>query len=462
MNTDSKEFKKKLLISWGNPYVFYETVFPLLSKLAKNFRISVILQDAFALPKIFESLSVMVKEGTIEEYWVIPGNRQLPRKHFFIKSKLKTWRRNNFDVFLSGSTVQSFDRYLLECVLPTGCVKVCLWTALSYLLLKEDFARQFLSGIQKKPAITQTISKKLGISKRFHKLFTKVKDSGVSKKSVKTVVWNIKDYIYNIFIFIYKKINVLLDRYLLPRLLVGKTFPLDVYADFTQIASEKNSDVFIFCDEVEKEVFKKLFKNAKAYVAKYPTQGVCRCKDSNNKNKVILVPVTTGFSGRSQISREKMALFCRDIRTVLLQTGAEAVHLRRHPRDKSRWAYNLQEYLQGKGINAECVGHQRPIREIMCDYMGMAGFASSALRDGRACCDYAFVVGFTAISKNYAENPRFLFGDSKGINWIRDDGSFDPEIFRRNKHNFFDKENVEEILLELTKKKAVRTYEAVA
>ncbi|MDD3296563.1 MAG: hypothetical protein PHU64_04295 [Candidatus Omnitrophica bacterium] len=462
MNTDSKKLRKKLLISWGNPYIFYEAILPLLPKLAKNFRVSVILQDTFALPKIFETLSVMAKEGVIEEYWKAPDNRQMLKKHLFIKSKLKIWRSKNFDVFLSGSMVQSLDRYLLECVLPDACVRVCLWTALTYLLLKEDFAKQILFGRRKNhefPKRTEQNSKRTGF---FRKLLMKIKNSGSLPKFLKIIIWSIKDYVYNVIIAVRKKINIALDRYLFPKLLAGKIFPLDSYAEFTQIASEKSSDIFIFCDEVEKKVFQGIFKKAKAYVAKYPAQGACRCKDFSRKNKAILVPVTTGFSGRFELSEEKMSLFYRDIKATLFHTGAEVVHLRRHPRDRSRWADNLQKYLQDRGIKVECVGYERPIREIMCDYIGMAGFASSALRDARACCDYAFVVGFTAISKNYVDNPEFLFGDSDGIGWIKDDGSFNPVIFERNKYNASDKKTIEEILLELTDEKSVRISEAIA
>ena len=103
-----------------------------------------------------------------------------------------------------------------------------------------------------------------------------------------------------------------------------------------------------------------------------------------------------------------------------------------------------------RNIVAEVVGCEKPIRELVCDYMGVAGFASAGLRDARASCDYAMVIGFTSISKYYFINPKLAFGESVGIDWINEDGSYDPKIFERKKFIPPKRETVPEILNELS------------
>ena len=62
-------------------------------------------------------------------------------------------------------------------------------------------------------------------------------------------------------------------------------------------------------------------------------------------------------------------------------------------------------------MNVKVVDYNKPIRKVVCNYIGVAGFSSGALRDARAACNYAFIVGFTAVSNYYSIDPKFALGN---------------------------------------------------
>ena len=128
-------------------------------------------------------------------------------------------------------------------------------------------------------------------------------------------------------------------------------------------------------------------------------------------------------------------LVYRDFITVLSQTEAKYIHLRCHPDFgyTGGWSVQLRDYLLSRGIDAKIVSCDKPIGEVTCDYLGVVGFASASLKDTRAACDYAFIIGLTSISKSLFANPKFVYGKSEGISWIEENGSFDLDIFTRFK-----------------------------
>ena len=98
----------------------------------------------------------------------------------------------------------------------------------------------------------------------------------------------------------------------------------------------------------------------------------------------------------------------------------------------------------------ELVDSKKPIREVICNYLGIIGYSSCALRDARFSCNYGFIVGCEAISKYHFVEPKFLYGLGEGISWINEDGSYDPRIFERKKYAQPKRKTVPEILNELS------------
>lgn len=438
--------KKRLLISWGNPYIFYESIIILIPELAKNFSISIILTNTVIPKETFKLLETMKVEKLIERYWILPKQKYMFSYHLFIRSRLKIWKAYNYDLFLSTSGILIVEQYLLNCALPIHCVHVCFWAITSYILRNRDLVRK----LSKDKNFEQfLISEKIEQSRQydfFYKFLRKIKKTGSLSVILKIIFQRTKAYINSIFI---KKIREYADRILLPMLLVKKTFPLSENDRLSQIAIDK-TDVFIFCEQLEAEMFTALFKKTNLYLAKYPTQGRCRCSGMRHNKNTVLVPLSVDLGEEEDF----LNFFYRDIKIVLSESGAKTVHLRLHPRTDvfRRWPYQLLEYLRGKGIDAHIVDSQRPIREIMCDYLGMAGCISNSLRDGRASCDYAFIIGFVSVSKKLTQNPKLLFSSLEGISWIEEDGSYDPAVFKRYKYSPAERKSIDEILVEIKDK----------
>ena len=97
--------------------------------------------------------------------------------------------------------------------------------------------------------------------------------------------------------------------------------------------------------------------------------------------------------------------------------------------EEGQWPYQLRDYLNERGIDAQVIEPKSPITEVVCDYVGVVGVASSSLRECRASCNNTFVVGLVSLSNDLFLSPEFAYGKSTGIGWINDDGGFNPDIF---------------------------------
>jgi hypothetical protein len=261
--------------------------------------------------------------------------------------------------------------------------------------------------------------------------------------------------VWLVFIRVRKKLRFVCDHFVIPFLLVGRVFRIGSFDQMTQFSSGR-SDALIFFDELEVEAHKRLLGIRNIYVAQYPIHDNCRCGSSATKSTTILSPLS-GFEGWDRISEELLAFFYRDFKAALNQAGARNIHLRVHPRGSGNWAQQLRNYLVDRGIDASIVGCDKPIRDIICDYMGVVGYASAAFRDARASCDYAFVVGFEAVSSTQFSNPKFVFANSEGIDWIDANGGYAEGVFFRKKYSSPDRKTIPQFLIELakTKKKGV-------
>lgn len=443
--------EKKLLISWNNPYVFNEGIVPLIPILAERFQIYIILSDFFMPRALIKLLETWKNEGEIVGYLITPHLDETLKLLLFLKSKKEILQSYNFNIYLSGSMMQVFDRFLLDLVLPKHCIRICFWLGTTYLMEKELLVGHLLEGNNTNismptPLITQSAGKTSN-NTMYQKLIKLKKEKGVInviQMILNRLIAIIRKKVISSFI---NKIDYYANRIIVPGILVGKIFRLDKYDQLTQLGTDK-FDVAIFCDEIEARAHAVLYKNPNIFIAKHPAEGSCRCHKNKINKSAILSPLS-GFVGANYISEENLFLFYRDLKTVLENTGATSVHLRLHPRETGTWPYQLRDYLYNKKIEAVIVKADRPVREIMCDYIGMAGFASNSMRDARAACNYAFIIGFVKVSKARYANPKFVYGKSEGIDWIEEDGTCNPDIFIRRSHVLSPRKSVMEILEEI-------------
>lgn len=407
--------KKKMLVAWGNPFIFNEAVLPLIDKLANNFELTVLLEDFYMPENLTNILKHKQAQGVIADCIVIPNHNKLLNFHVAMQVAVKKLKPQNFDVLLAGSLMTVFDRYLTDLVMPAKSLKVCFWHGLTYLLEKEALQTQNVES--SKP-------RKITLFKGIRYLLTRM-------------------------YLVFRKFKDFSDRFLLPLMLAGKTFPLKKYDVLTQIGTEGIS-ALIFCDELEALAHAKLLGNVKTLTGKYPIINTCRCNGTGKPKTIILSPLS-GFVGSDSIPDKYLSLYLRDFKAVLNNTGASKVHLRKHPRETGRWPNQLKDYLAQNGVDARVVEATKPLREIMCNYAAMAGFASCALRDARYFCHDLLVIGFVAVSKGRYRDPKSVFGMGEGIGWIEEDGSFSDETFKKERFVPKERSSVDEILMKLVK-----------
>jgi hypothetical protein len=442
--------KGKLLISCS-AHTFSEDMQPLVQKFSRNFSIVITIVNYNIPIGLVEMFRAWEKSQLIENYLVIPNFTDTLKLHLFMKAAIVHLRKYDFDFWISGGEMHVYERYILECALSKQCKRIILWPRLTYLFEHEDLARRLLSDADTAKHFAPQDPGALVPWFRFRNLIGKIRKTGsvsnILKKSLH--LKGLRSYILRIFRNPYGKVHLFFDRILLPWFMVRKTFRLGQYDRFTQLGSGR-ADVIIFTDEIESKAHNALFHSPDIYVAQYPTYGSCRCKGDKADKTAILSPLS-GYVGSNELSEKALHLFLRDFRIVVSQTDAECVHLRLHPRETGNWPYQLQDFLITNGIDASVVECDRPIREIMCDYIGMAGFASNCLRDGRACCGYVFVIGFVSVSISRYTNPKFVFGASEGIGWIEEDGSYESNIFSRNSFTPPKRKSIPDIVKELTR-----------
>ena len=439
--------KKKILILWENAYMFAEMIAPRIPEFAAQFEVHVALVGC-AMPQfLLDQLISMSSNGFVKEFWIIPDSAKRLKHHTYIGSMIKEWRKFKFDICLSGTDIAAVDKYFYECVLPPGCLRVCFQPSIGFLLQNEKALRISLG----KPEVTGEENVRhygrIGINKAlviFKKIRKRLPTLLSPTESIRYSLRLLRGILVGV---VCSKAIGFTDKYVFPLLMAGKIFPQNKF-DKARVPGSGRADAYIFCDSIEAELFARLTERDNIYVAQYPTLGNCRCNGSKEGKSVVLVPLT-GFDD-DHVPQQYIEMICRDIQIVSKESGAKSFHLRPHPGYKDqKWPFLLRDIIRDTGIDVECFNNNS-IREVMCDYLGMAGLASNALKDGRAACNSAFVVGFVGPSKTFFEDPKCAYGKSEGIGWIEEDGSYDPAIFKT--HNYFPKEikSVIEIIKELS------------
>ena len=442
--------KKRILIYWPTRN-FIEVIVPILPKIAENFNIFVILSDYSTPVGMIELLNSLKNSGRLMNFYITPPHSELLRNILYLKKLTPELKTKNINLFLTESEVYPNHRYIMECILPKNSISVIMWPHLAYLFMyNKSYVKQLLAG-EKIPEFSSLL-----VSSSFFQKVQKLIKIIINKKKKLFSYYSIHlvySFIYNnVVTYWIKKTNLLNSRVIYPFLLTGKKFRFGPFDEITQLGSGR-SDAFIFFDELESIVHKKLFITPLVYAAQYTTAHNCKCKYSSEQKKSILSPLSN-FIGYKKLPENVLKLYYREYQTVIQNSLASRIDLRLHPDEKGMWAYQLCDYLCEQGIDSRICRPDLPLREIVCDYLGVAGSASSSLRDCRAVCNYVFVIGFAGVSLQF-QDPKFVFAQSEGIGWINEDGSYDPKIFEMKRYNPPKRKTVPEILYELSEKQSM-------
>jgi len=394
--------KQKILISNGNPYIFRDSLFPIIPEISKYFEVFLITTD-FHYRNHFDKPYEWKKNGIINDFFIYPYEDTF-KQFLVLKSNQEYLSSLHFDVFVTGDEIHPISRYLLDCVIPDKCLRILLYYApSSYLYFKNvSIGKQ----------ITEAYRKNQGIQKKLVESIP----SALSEKQIQKSHY---------------------ERNIIAPLFFGKAFPFFKYDNLTRISSGKYADLILMHNEEDADAHKLLLNKKHIYSVEYPTAGLCRCNTVNERNSILLLIPQSAYTSR--ISKEMFEHFIRDVIITVNESGAKSVHLRPHPRDEGLLPKQLTNYLNTIGIQTELKRPEQPVYEIICSYIGIAGMASGSFLDAGAACQYAFVVGFESISsvifnKYYISDPKSHYERSQvTINWIESTGKYDPIIFKRQK-----------------------------
>ena len=232
---------------------------------------------------------------------------------------------------------------------------------------------------------------------------------------------------------VWKRFRYFYDRILIPWFLLGGDMKLREHEMETQCTTG-NVDLLLFTDTFEKKVHEVLYsdKRVKVDVVRNILEGQCDCHGVDNKSRTILTPLS-GIVNEDSIPKKYLDNYLKGLKIALEESGATSVHLRVHPQETRNWPYQLCDYLNENNVQAKLVDSSKPIPDIICSYMGVVGLSSNVLRDARAACDYAFIVCLEELSEMRFLNPKIVFGEGDGIEWINSDGSYNKSSFLRKK-----------------------------
>ncbi|MDH4469331.1 MAG: hypothetical protein QE271_14830 [Bacteriovoracaceae bacterium] len=415
--------KPKLLFAWGNPYIFTNTILPMLTELAENFSLYVIIPNYFMPPVLEKSLEELKTNGVIQSFWIAPNFCNIFKHHQYLNSHLKTWKNLDFDILVSATEIEIMFRYLSKLALRPSAKRIIFMAQLGYLLENEKLAKALLQIPVEKADVEPTQVFKRNLKTRFQE-----------RNSLGSFFfWFLKTAINRTVLLpiqrASKKWEFFANYSLLPVVYSGINLKRSKNDTITQIGSG-SADLYVFCDQLEAAAHLALWKQGKAVVINQPSSHSCRCDQGKNK-KSLLVPLA-GFFGLNKLPDSTLDALLRDITTSANELETKEIHLRPHPREYGKWAEHLKTNLEINGFFVKLIGSEIPLRDIACDYIGVASCATSALRDIRVACSHTVIIGFSHMSRSL-NVPPLILGESLGIGWILEDGSYDPNIFKQKK-----------------------------
>lgn len=216
----------------------------------------------------------------------------------------------------------------------------------------------------------------------------------------------------------------LLNHYIYPRILVGRTFPLQRLDMITHIGTS-NFDALFMYSEDDAALHRNLYQTSEVFSVRYCKQ--VSVTQSERLNAVLFV---YNLHSQKELTAPILELYARDMKICLRESGAEEMHVRPHPTSAPGSLDFFIDRMKSLGVPCSLVAADRPVTEAAAPYVGVLGGVSAALRDTRLACPDIFVVGSLGISTAHAMDPKRVIGFSDSIGWIEADGSFNPDIFR--------------------------------
>ena len=423
--------KKNILISWP-AHLFKENIPPIINNIIKEYDIYYITVDYDTPKYLINELKKLKNNNLIVNYYFLTEYPKL-LNHFYDLKKLLPLKKINFDVWLTMGEIEVHQKFIKNNLLSNNCKKIVLYTHITYLFENTSLT---MNLINKNNHII--VKEKIKIKK--NSLFVKFYQ--------KIITFNFKIIFKGIYYLIYNRYKrykrnlkykfIELQAKILYRIYFGKKLQKGKFDTLTQMSSGE-MDYILFCDFKEVIAHSELFKNTNIELVNHTGRGSCRCKNRNKKFKNILTPLSAP-NNVDVIPQHELDQYLYAFKLAKKEVDFNEIHLRPHPREKGNWPHFLSNFLNENNINSKVVDSTDPIYKIICDYIGVIGEATCVLRDAANSCLNCFVIGLEKLSLHRYENPKFVFGEGQNIDWINENGDYDPIIFKERKKNYYENE----------------------
>ena len=223
--------------------------------------------------------------------------------------------------------------------------------------------------------------------------------------------------------------------------MLGKFHNPNELESLTQL-SDGSASAYVFFDEYEVEVHKKLFNNNNIYLSTLPNISLTKNTDENK-----ILGVLSGWYEYRNLTEDVLDLYLQDFIKVCDIYQTKIIDLRPHPAmGKNNYAFQIADSMNAKGYKCTVSSNDESLVFQSSWYDCIAGFASSALREVRITNHNIDIIAFERISRLYFDDPKFSFGSSAGIDWIDNSG----EIRKSIKFNSKKRKTISEIILKVS------------
>jgi len=402
----------------------------IINNIYKDYNIYYAFVEYYTPKYLYSELEDLKKKGCLKDYYKISQYNNL-YKHFKSLKNILHLKKIKFDTWLTMNETEIINKFVKNIIINNNCKKIILWPQITYLFNHTVIANKYLD-------INSNQSLNIEVTHSFlDKVFKKLKTLNIF-----IILISIFNIIYNKYKLFSKKLkNKYLNLYckILFFIFFKKKLEFGKFDNLTQLGSGK-VDYILFCDPKEVEAHSRLFNNINVKLVKHTGRGYCRCKEINKNRKYILIPLSTPINVDT-IPSSELDLYLSAINIAKKEMNFDQIHLRPHPRDYGKWSEYLNNFLIKNNINCKLVSNKEPIWKIACEYEGIIGESSNALRDAANSCENCFVIGLEKLSFHRYDNPRFVFGLGRNIYWIDKDGNYDSRIFKKQKRIYDDNES---------------------
>tara|TARA_B100000795_G_C22776506_1_gene430247 strand:- start:404 stop:1771 length:1368 start_codon:yes stop_codon:yes gene_type:complete len=422
-----------ILISWTARDI-EGFIFPEIHDLKERFNIIVFVLNISMQDGLKDKLDEMLSEKIIADYYISPNKMHGFSFHLYMKKTTSILRKYNIKLWLFSNDILIAEKYISDNAIKPNTKKVCLTNQLTYLFSRNPaIAKNLISEIDNnkfdvKQAIDLSRSNFRGealdgfIRNKFRTFSNPLKDI---RGFIKYILLKRALIINYFIILINKKIEIVLNFYLYPLIMLGRFHPplhlrkIPSNESLSQLSNGK-ALAYIFFDTYEVEAHKKLFKNNNVFLG-----GIRRVENTQKNEGKVLGLLTTGFGLESNLLPKKILdNYVDNFIKVCNRHKTKIIDLRPHPSMtlKNNHGFQIADNMKNKGFKCRVTSLKNSLIEQAEGYSCVAGPASSALRDILLFNNEIEIIGFESISLEYFKDPIFAFGSSEGIDWINNNG----------------------------------------